>query len=277
MTNMNQITHGSRMPLWKWLLLLVGGFIGFLLVYAILQGAGRITPVFWASATIIISASALILGLYAGFVRLFEKRCPSELTIRKAPVNLALGLLTGFSYFAVVTGIMSLSGAYAGEFGPADTKGIILSFLYYLIIASGEEVLFRGILFRMIDERFNTWIALAISALLFGFIHMGQPNATVWSSVAIAIEAGLMLGLAYKCSGTLWLPIGIHWAWNFTEENVFGFAVSGTAPNNSLIHPVVSGPDMVTSGSFGPEASVIAVALGLLVSMVFLRLSIRDK
>lgn len=122
----------------------------------------------------------------------------------------------------------------------------------------------------MIDERFGIWWALGVSALLFGFVHIFQPNASVWSSIAIAIEAGVLLGAAFKFSGSLWLPIGIHWAWNFTQGNVFGFSVSGTGKGESILNSMVNGPDLVTGGDFGPEASVVAVALGTLLSAIFI-------
>jgi hypothetical protein len=96
-----------------------------------------------------------------------------------------------------------------------------------------------------------------------------NPGATVWSSVAIAVEAGLLLGAAYKWSGTLWVPIGIHWAWNFFQGPVFGFAVSGN-DTPSLIKPVIEGPDWLTGGPFGAEASVPAFILGLAMAIGFL-------
>ena len=89
--------------------------------------------------------------------------------------------------------------------------------------------------------------------------------------MAIAIEAGVLLGAAYKWSGTLWLPIGIHWAWNFTQGNIFGFAVSGNGAGESLIQATVEGPAWLTGGAFGAEASVITVIAGVLLSLFFLK------
>ena len=80
----------------------------------------------------------------------------------------------------------------------------------------------------------------------------------------------MLLGAAFKFSGSLWLPIGIHWAWNFTQGNVFGFSVSGTGKRESILNSMVNGPDLVTGGDFGPEASVVAVALGTLISAIFI-------
>ena len=123
----------------------------------------------------------------------------------------------------------------------------------------------------MIDDRWGTAVALLVSALIFGFVHISNNNATVWSSLAIAVEAGLLLGAAYKWSGTLWVPIGIHWSWNYFQGPIFGFAVSGNG-TQSLITPAIQGSDWLTGGSFGAEASIPAFVLGLALAIVFLLL-----
>ena len=147
---------------------------------------------------------------------------------------------------------------------------LINAFCYFSLVAVGEEIIFRGVLFRWIDEKWGFWAAIIVSALLFGLIHITNPGGTLWSSVAIAIEAGLMLGAAYKWSGTLWLPIGIHWAWNFSQGNIFGFGVSGQDAGASLFNARIEGSPWITGGSFGAEASVIAVVIGAAVSAWFI-------
>ena len=84
------------------------------------------------------------------------------------------------------------------------------------------------------------------------------------------VEAGLLLGAAYKESGTLWLPVGIHWSWNFFQGNIFGFAVSGGDAGVSLLQAATSGPDILTGGVFGAEASILTVVLGTLLSVWFI-------
>ena len=111
---------------------------------------------------------------------------------------------------------------------------------------------------------------LGISALIFGFAHIINRSASIWSSVAIAIEAGVLLGAAYKYTNSLWFPIGIHWAWNFTQGNVFGFAVSGGDIEESILTGTLSGPDIITGGSFGLEASIISLILGTILSTFYL-------
>ena len=79
-----------------------------------------------------------------------------------------------------------------------------------------------------------------------------------------------MVGLGHICLD-LWFPIGIHWAWNFTQGNVSGFAVSGGDTEESILTATLSGPDIITGGSFGPEASIVALTLGTILSAFYLR------
>lgn len=81
-----------------------------------------------------------------------------------------------------------------------------------------------------------------------------------------------MLGAAYKYAGTLWFPIGIHWAWNFTQGNIFGLDVSGGGNEESIMNATLTGPDFITGGSFGTEASIITPILGVLLSGIFIYL-----
>lgn len=257
---------------WKWLLLLIGGSILFMVAYvlSVTPAAVSETVPLWVFVLLSILSAGLVLGLYALWRKLTGKEWPGDLSLKKLCSHTGMGLGIGILYFILVTGCMALLGGY--RFGDIhwDGKALLTSLMVFLVVAVGEETLFRGIVFRMIEERWGTWAALVISALIFGFVHITNQNATVWSSVAIAVEAGLLLGAAYKWSGSLWLPIGIHWAWNFFQGPVFGFAVSGGERSYSLVQPVIEGSDWLTGGSFGAEASVPAFVLGLAFAVVFL-------
>ena len=140
----------------------------------------------------------------------------------------------------------------------------------FLLVGVVEEVVFRGILFRLITDKWNIAVGLTTSSLLFGLAHLGNPGATLWAALAIALASGWLLGMAYAYHQTIWVPIGMHWAWNYLEGGVFGCAVSGTPLDYlPLITPRISGPDILTGGAFGPEASIICVALGIVLSIVY--------
>ena len=200
-------------------------------------------------------------------VKWFEKHKAMDIPFRHFAQDTAKGLGVGFGFFVFVVLIMMLFGLYRiDSIGTDSPMQIVSAFFLFLMVGTEEEIMFRGVLFRWIDEKWGYVAALTVSSVLFGFIHSFEPNATLWSSLAIAVEAGLLLGAAYKYSGTLWLPIGIHWAWNFTQGNIFGFEVSGKDAGAPLLNSTVSGADWLTGGDFGAEASVIPVSLGLLLS-----------
>jgi hypothetical protein len=121
---------------------------------------------------------------------------------------------------------------------------------------------------------FGTVVALMVSAGFFGLIHMGNHGATVMSGVAIALEAGLLLAVSYAVVRNLWLPIGLHFGWNFAESGIFGSVVSGNA-FKGLFSTTLTGPDLLTGGKFGPEASVVAVAVCATAALVILVIAIR--
>ncbi|MBQ1707675.1 MAG: CPBP family intramembrane metalloprotease [Bacteroidales bacterium] len=261
----------KTMPVWKWVLLLLASFILALLMYAFSQlAADSVQPALlkWFVSIIV---SVVMVALYAVFVPWFEKQPAKDIPLRKIPADTGKGLAVGAVFMLAVTLVMMLFGLYRIIAVHADDPlPLVTAFFLFLYVAVGEEILFRGVLFRWIDEKWGFVAALVVSSLLFGFMHYGQPGATWWSSLAIAIEAGLLLGAAYKYSGTLWLPIGIHWAWNFVQGNIFGFEVSGGDAGKALLQATVSGPDILTGGSFGAEASVITVVLGLALSLWYL-------
>ena len=146
----------------------------------------------------------------------------------------------------------------------------------FLLVGVVEEVVFRGILFRLITDKWNITVGLTTSSLLFGLAHLGNPGATLWAALAITLASGWLFGMAYAYHQTIWVPIGMHWAWNYLEGGVFGCAVSGTPLDyRPLITPGISGSDILTGGAFGPEASIICVALGIVLSIVYTVLYIK--
>ena len=260
----------KNMPLYKWIFLLIGGTFLFLILYSTTQITGYISENVFLSYLLIIGAIVALIAIYIGFIKVVEKKSAKEIELSIGIKDVGKGFLVGSCYITSIILIMMILGCYSIDSFQFDTKNIILRLLFFLLVAVGEEVVLRGVIFRYISLRWNYVIALIISALLFGYIHISNDNATIWSSLAIAIEAGLMLGAAYMCSGTLWFPIGIHWAWNFFEGNVFGTPVSGSIEITSIFTSSISGSDIITGGPFGPEASVISVFLGVAVTAWFI-------
>ncbi len=206
------------------------------------------------------------LGVYLLLVSLIERRRPVELAWAKVLPHGIGGLLAGIVFISSVIGVMWLLGAYEVTGTNADVEWVRPLMLAGLGTAIAEEIIFRGILFRITEEGLGTWPALAISALFFGGLHIMNKGATVWSSVAIAIEAGVLFGLAYNVTRSLPFVMGIHMAWNFTQGTIYGVPVSGTKASGFLVS-TRSGPDWLSGGEFGAEASVVAVVISLIASV----------
>jgi len=161
----------------------------------------------------------------------------------------------------------------AGVFHPTGRGSIAplaAGFLTAFLAAISEEIIFRGFLFRLTQKLGGMWGALAVTSILFGAAHAANKGATVGSSVAIALEAGILLGAAYALTQRLWLPIGLHLGWNFAEGSIFGMSVSGRAREGSLMTGELHGNTLLTGGAFGPEASIVAVVVCLTAAIYLL-------
>ncbi|MFD3744998.1 CPBP family intramembrane glutamic endopeptidase [Nocardia sp. NPDC058633] len=217
-----------------------------------------------------IGAAAGAIFAYTWLSRHVENRAEvTELAAAGRWSGLGRGALVGAGAFlatillaALFTDVDVASGSFWACLGVAGSMASV---------AVTEELLFRGVVYRILEERTGAIIAIAVSSLLFGLTHLLNPNATLWGTAAIAVEGGALLAIAYAVTRSLWLPIGLHFAWNFTESGVFGTAVSGAHGEPGLLRTVLSGPDVLTGGTFGPEASLFALLCCLVPAVWLLR------
>ncbi|MEU8061208.1 CPBP family intramembrane glutamic endopeptidase [Microbispora bryophytorum] len=229
-----------------------------------------------AFLTLVIGVATAVLAVfvYARVVRWSERRAPVEVARKGAVPAVGRGMLIGAGMFAAVIVNIAFIGGYRVD-GLGSVTGAVGLLGFMAAAAVTEELLFRGVLFRIVEEWTGTWIALTLTGLLFGLMHLTNQHANLWGAIAIAIEAGGMLAAAYAATRTLWLPIGLHFGWNFAAAGVFGTEVSGNGAQEGLLNGVTSGPALLTGGDFGPEASPYAVLFGALLTIVFLWLAHR--
>lgn len=230
--------------------------------------AGSIV-VSWVLALLLLAALVLVERLIAG-------KPPAAIGFdpRYAWRDFLLGGVLGAALFSLVVLELSLLGWYRIT-GIHVTWSLGIAALLLLADAVVEEVLFRGVVFRLFQEWAGTWIALAVSAAIFGGMHAANPGATWFSTLAIALEAGVLLGAAFVVTRNLWFPIGLHFAWNFFEGPIYGTQVSGHAFLTSAFAARVTGPPIVTGGSFGPEAGLAAIVTCVIAAVVLLRVATR--
>ncbi|MEE6260205.1 CPBP family intramembrane glutamic endopeptidase [Plantactinospora sonchi] len=228
----------------------------------------------WLTLVVGVLTAVLAVLVYAWVVRRTERRAPTEVARAGAVARLTRGLLIGAGMFGAVILNIAFLGGYQVH-GLGSVTGAVALFGFMAAAAVTEELLFRGVLFRIVEERTGTWIALLLTGVLFGLVHMLNPDATLWGATAIAIEAGFMLAACYAATRNLWVPIGLHFGWNFAAGGIFSAVVSGNGESKGLLDATISGPTLVTGGDFGPEGSLYTVGAGVLLTLVFLWLAHR--
>ena len=219
---------------------------------------------------------ATIIAVFAYIVlyHFYEKRKITELSAKRIGKNITVGIFLGLILQSLTILVIYLKGSYSiVSINPINfiIPPLTMAFTSAII----EELLFRGIIFRITEEKLGSYIALAISAIIFGALHLGNPNSSLIAGIGLAIQAGLLLGAAYIYTRNLWFPIAIHFAWNFSQSAIFGANVSGNQLSKTLITSKIKGAEWLTGGSFGPEGSIQATIFALIATITLLILSHR--
>jgi membrane protease YdiL (CAAX protease family) len=201
---------------------------------------------------------AAVLGMlgYRWFTQRVEKRTATELALARAPREIGTGLALGATLGLAVAGVLAAVGAFTVT--GSDGWGFMLKSLpEQIMVACFEELVFRAVLFRIVEQRWGSRNALIVSFVMFALAHL--PNEHV-SALAILITgvAGVTLSACYMLTRRLWLSIGMHFGWNYLYDGVFAVPVSGH-PARGWLQVSMSGPDWLTGGSYGVEASLVTL------------------
>ena len=176
------------------------------------------------------------------------------------------GLAVGFVLMTAIVlvgwglGALEIAPAGSSSASSASLLGILGAFVILLLASAFEELLFRGYAFQVMIQGIGRLAAVGVTALLFGWAHWSNPNASWLSTINTAL-AGVLLAVAYLETRSLWLPTVLHLSWNFSQGVVYGLPVSGidfpahvvtfTASSDS------AGPDWLTGGAYGPEGGLL--------------------
>lgn len=218
-----------------------------------------------------IAGSIAILLIYRLAAGSAERRAVPELGLRHGPTGLLLGLAVGAAVLSAIVGVLWAFGWVIIEPKPVD--GVALALRDSIRSGVLEELVLRLVIFRPLWRAFGIWPAIVAAALLFGALHLTNPDSSLFAALCLIAGEGIGIGL-YLITGRIWASIGMHAAWNFTQGWVYGAAVSGTdgiAGGPLALRPAARVPELLSGGGFGPEASMAALIVSLLASAAFLR------
>lgn len=218
----------------------------------------------------------LFLASYWWYCRLVERRKPAELSSDGAILEFVRGGGLGLLLMGLSLSLVLLFSEFSIAAGTEGWLSLIVSLFFFATPALREEIFFRLILFRLTEEWLGSWPAVLIQALFFGFAHAGNPGATVWSSVAIMISAGGLLAAIYMYTRRIWMVWGVHLFWNYFQSSVMGLPFSGRS-RDGILTTNVSGPEWITGGEFGIEASVFVVAICFAVGLFYFWLAFKGQ
>ncbi len=227
----------------------------------------------YPTLTVAMIAQALIgVVLYRRIRRLALRRVgyePVALSVSQpgAARDLGVGLVLGLGFVGSIVALLAVLGYYRPT-GVDLAPGVLYGLALGLGAAFVEEPAYRGIMLGGLTPRIGVVAATALSSVVFGLAHLvsagGAGADELVGILGIVVSSSLVFAGAYYLTGRLWLGIGIHLAWNFAMQGIFGLTVSGLPRMEGLVqHEPVSGPRLLTGGAFGPEGSILLWLLGV--------------
>ncbi|MEU0440580.1 CPBP family intramembrane glutamic endopeptidase [Streptomyces sp. NPDC006186] len=213
-------------------------------------------------------------GVYWWVMRRVARRATPELSRAGAVREFLQGGGIGLGFILVSALLITAFGGYSFSWAGDGVWSVLWGAVAVQIGAAvSEELMFRGFALQALEQRWGSRVALLVTSVFFGVAHLGSPGANAWSAVAIAVEAGVLLGAAFLWRRNIWFVVGLHFAWNTTEQ-LLGVPVSGHSPDG-LFTVDVHGSAALTGGTFGLEASVLPVLIGAAIAVPMLVLAHR--
>ncbi|MEV7789448.1 CPBP family intramembrane glutamic endopeptidase [Streptomyces sp. NPDC088106] len=236
------------------------GMVGVGLVSAVTATGPGPVPVLGAAAAV---------AVYWLVMHRVARRSTPEITRLGAGREVLLGGGIGLGFILVSALLITAFGGYSFSWAGDGFMSVVWTAVAVQIGAAvTEELLFRGLALQALEKLWGSRAAIVITSLFFGVAHLGAPGANAWSGVAIALEAGVLLGAAFLWRRNIWFVVGLHFAWNLTQQ-LLGIPVSGHAPEG-LFTVDVNGSAFLTGGDFGLEASIMPVLMGVAIAVPML-------
>lgn len=243
--------------------IIVGGFQYLGIYLSDLSNEGFNTPKTTEQATIVqgftLLGTTLVIALFLKFV---DKKPFADIGLHSTHFLQDSLIGTGLGLLVMAVGLVMLLLTDQVQITSYSFNAyeIVLSILLFVIVSLNEELLIRGYVLQNLMLSFNKYVALILSSALFSVMHLANPNVD-WVGILSLFLAGLLLGLCYLRTGSLWLPIALHFSWNFFQS-LLGFNVSGM-DHYSIFHLDILGVNNWNGGSFGLEGSILSSLLQL--------------
>jgi membrane protease YdiL (CAAX protease family) len=227
--------------------------------------AGLITPFFETLVASALSLGITVLITSAGMMRIYEGKPFHVVGLffnRTGAMHLGMGLVLGAGSSMLVVGVQWAFGWARFERVALLSHGLLTLSFWFLVLwigATGEELLFRGYGLQHLVRAFGPWLSIPSTSLLFAWGHSANPAFARLSLINTAMF-GLVFGYAYWRTRDLWLPLGMHFAWNFSLATI-GANVSGLRIKLMGISVISTGPPLWSGGDYGPEASLVTTVV----------------
>ena len=190
--------------------------------------------------------------------------------------ELLLGVAIGGGAITLATLVLAIFGIYR-PVGFGSVKGILIGLAAGLGAGVAEELLFRGVVLRLFYEKQGVFRAIFFTSLIFGAAHFGN-DLSIAEVLGVFVAAGFLLNGVWFLTKRVWICVGTHFAWNFFLGGIFGMAVSGIPmTEGGLIQCRMSGSDLMTGGTNGPEASLPFVITVAAVGAIILFIALQQE
>ena len=231
-----------------------------------------------SSTVSFIRRMCMITAFVAGYwiyVRFAEKRHPTDLNFR--PKTIFISGFAGALWIGVPMAILFMTNSYlitgSGGYGAIWDVALVI-----FAAALLEEIVFRGVLYRIIEHHYGFWSALLAPSLLFALLHIFNANWGGWLSLIIALLLGVMWTLVYALTRNIWAAAVNHAAWNFTIFAT-GLPLTGNQDwrASAPLQSNFSGSDWWTGGVAGPESTVLVIAFVVIIDLALLYAVLRNR
>ncbi len=211
---------------------------------------------------------------YSLYTKYVESREPLEFNSKKWIYEYASGLTIGGGIIIFIVLMLSVSGFYHVEHINSPFV-LVTSIFRYSIGAFIEELIFTIILYKLVEEFAGSVVSIIVTSLLFGFMHYGNYNATVLSSLYTAI-AHILLLAPFILTRRIWMIWGLHFGWNFFQTGVFGINNSGMV-QDGFITAKITGPEWLTGGEYGVEISYLSLIIQVIIAVLIMKQAIKSR